>query len=65
MTEQSLEFFQIGESSCSQMLYKVGGLKIFVKFTRKYLHSSLILIKLQVGGLTILLKRDSSTGIFQ
>ena len=43
---------------------KIGILKNLVKLTGKRLCWSLFLIKLQDFSPTILLKRDSSTGVF-
>ena len=50
-------------SSLSQMLYKIGVLKYFAKFTRKQLCCSLFFIKLQAGSPVTLSKRSPSTGL--
>ena len=54
----------IFKSSRSQMIFKIGVLKHYAIFTRKYLCWSYFLIKLQAWRPTILLKRDSNTDIF-
>ena len=51
-------------SRCSQMLFKVGDLKIFLNFTGKHLRWSLFFIK--VGGLQglQLYKKETPTQVF-
>ena len=51
-------------SSHSQMLFKIGALKGFAKFTEKHLSWSLFLIKLQAFRPPAFLKRDPTQVLF-
>ena len=51
-------------SSCSQLFFKIGALKKFAKLKWKHMCWSLFLKKLQTWRPAILIKRDSSTGVF-
>ena len=58
-------FYKLSEKSSNRRCsMKIGILKNLVKLTGKRLCWSLFLIKLQDFSPTILLKRDSSTGVF-
>ena len=64
----ALEFlwwnFERSRSSRSKIFFKLGVLKYFAIFTRKYLCRSLSLIKLQVFKPVTLIKKDPNTGLF-
>ena len=61
---QAMDLFFWGAFIRLQMFFKMGVLKIFENFTRKYLHWSLFKVKLQAFRPSTLLKRDSDTGVF-